>query len=79
MQIALQAASGIIAGRDDARAGGGECRVGFGIGDGGSDEFGELGDPMLCVRRQWLRWARADYRDAPKPAFDDDRGSCAAA
>jgi hypothetical protein len=79
VQIALQAASGIIGGRDDARAGGGECCVGFVISDGGSDEFGKLTDPLLGVRWQWLRWDRADNCDTSEPALDDDRRFCAAA
>jgi len=52
VQIALDAAPGLVGGGDDARPGGGERGLGLGVGDGGGNQVGEAGQPRLGVHRQ---------------------------
>ncbi len=45
VQVALDPPALPVGRRDDARARGGELGAALGVGDGGGDELGELGDP----------------------------------
>ena len=42
---------------------------------GRTNQFGELGDPLLGIGGQRVRLDRSDEQGAPKATFDDDRGA----
>ena len=52
VQIALEAAAGLVSCGDDAGTRRGELRAGLRVGDRGGDEVGEIPDPRLGFRRQ---------------------------
>jgi hypothetical protein len=73
VQVAFDAAAGLVGGDDDARARGGQLGVGLGIGESGCDQFGEAGQPGFGVHGERLLAGRRDDYHAPQPSFDVDR------
>jgi hypothetical protein len=75
VQVALQSPAGLIRGRDDARAGGGELGPGVGIRDGGGDELREVGNARLRIRGERPGMFRRDRHAAPQTTLDQDRSA----
>ena len=73
VQIAFEAAPGVIAGCDNPGARSGELRAGLGVGDRGRCQVREVPDPLLGVRRQAVRFQRAHHGRTPQPAVHHDR------
>jgi hypothetical protein len=62
VEIALETASGLVSGNDDARARCGQRRLRLGVRDGGRDELGKAGEPGLgVVRHRFLASGRGNH------------------
>jgi len=72
MKVAFDPAALLVSRCNDPGTGGGECRMGFGVGDCGGGQFGEPGQPRLRASGQRPRTGFHDH-EAPQPAFDVDR------
>ena len=73
MQIALDALPRLVGGGHDPGARGGQLRLALGVGEGGSDELGEAGQPRLGVGGQRVRACGRYGHHAPQPALDVNR------
>jgi len=72
MKVAFDPAAGLVSRCDDPGTGGGECGMGFGVGDCGGGQFGEPGQPRLRASGQRPRAGFHDH-EAPQSALDADR------
>jgi hypothetical protein len=72
VQVSPDTSAGLVGGGDDPRARRGELGPTFSIGDGGRDELGELGQPLLGVLGQSFA-VQPDAHGAPDPTLDHDR------
>jgi hypothetical protein len=52
VQVAFDAAPGLVGSGDDPRAGGGELGAAVGVGDRGADGLGEAGHALFSVGRE---------------------------
>lgn len=69
VEVALQPAAGLVGGRHDARARGGEVRLVFGACDRGGGELCELHEALLGADGQWGSGG-ARRQGAPDASFN---------
>ena len=79
MQVAFEAASGLVGGGDDTRPGGGQLCPRLGVRDGGRDEVGEIADVRFGAFGNPLPDMRTHHQCAAHPAVHDQRGTRALA
>jgi hypothetical protein len=72
VQVPFDATPSLIGGGHDPGTRCGQLRLVLGVGEGGGDQLGEVGQPRLGVRRQRLLTPHG-HHDAPQPALDADR------
>jgi hypothetical protein len=73
VQVALDAAPGLVGGGDDAGARGRQLGLRLGVRDRGGDQLGEVGQARLGVGRQRLGSGGADPDQPPQPPLHRDR------
>ena len=73
VQVPLDPAAGLVAGRDNPGPGGGQLGLRLRVGDRGGDQLGEVGQPLFDVGRRGGRAGISDGHDAPQLALHADR------